>query len=326
MRDEVCVMAEDPCSLYQRDKCGLYPTCEKSHPGGASCASTVCDENEYCKTENGMPKCVKKSTGIGYESAGVSVVNGYRTSTNDKLDKTSNSASNANPYANANAPPPEPADPAEGHHVNSGKTWGVPAYPSNSSGISGYPPSVGKSVPNSGYPPYPSTNQENRQQNLGYPPYPTQNRMPVPGQPAYPAQSGQYPAYPGYPTQPGYPQQYPGYQNYPYGNNRNQNRMLHNNAYSAYPTRRPGKIRPTPPTPPPRSTSNGFGGRVSGNSGSRNSIGNGSIFSRLFGNDRIYGSHGVTTPRSRIQAGAGGYHTSHTSVDEHGNRVWRFSG
>lgn len=25
----------------------------------------VCGENEYCKTENGAPKCVKKSTGIG---------------------------------------------------------------------------------------------------------------------------------------------------------------------------------------------------------------------------------------------------------------------
>lgn len=34
MRDEVCVMAEDPCSIYQRDNCGRYPTCAKSHPGG----------------------------------------------------------------------------------------------------------------------------------------------------------------------------------------------------------------------------------------------------------------------------------------------------
>lgn len=34
MRDEVCVMAEDPCSIYQRDNCGRYPTCKKSRPGG----------------------------------------------------------------------------------------------------------------------------------------------------------------------------------------------------------------------------------------------------------------------------------------------------
>lgn len=27
-------MAEDPCSIYQRDNCGRYPTCAKSHPGG----------------------------------------------------------------------------------------------------------------------------------------------------------------------------------------------------------------------------------------------------------------------------------------------------
>ncbi|CAD1479263.1 unnamed protein product, partial [Heterotrigona itama] len=91
-----------------------------------------------------------------------------------------------------------------------------------------------------------------------------------------------------------------------------------------YPTRTAGKIRPTPPpTPPPRSSSfNGYGGRVSGNSGSRNTIGNGSIFSRLFGNDR----YGATTPRSRAHQGASGYYDSHTSVDDQGNRIWRFSG
>lgn len=25
----------------------------------------VCGENEYCKSENGAPKCVRKSTGLG---------------------------------------------------------------------------------------------------------------------------------------------------------------------------------------------------------------------------------------------------------------------
>lgn len=157
-RDEVCVMAEDPCSIYQRDNCGRYPTCSKAHPGEANCASTVCGENEYCKTENGLPTCVKKSTAI------------------------------------------------------------------------------------------------------------------------------------------------------------------------AYPTQRPWRIGPNPPMPPPRSSSNGYGGRISGNSGSRNTIGDGSIFNRLFGNDRIYGSRGATTPGSRYQPGGRGYYNTHASVDNQGNRVWTFSG
>lgn len=95
---------------------------------------------------------------------------------------------------------------------------------------------------------------------------------------------------------------------------------------TANPTRRPGKIRPTSPTPPPRSSSNGYGGRISGNSGSRNTIGNGSIFNRLFGNDRIYGSNDVTTPKSSVYPGGSGYYKTHTSVDDQGNRVWKFFG
>ncbi|KAK1130108.1 hypothetical protein K0M31_019792 [Melipona bicolor] len=239
-RDEVCVMAEDPCSIYQRDNCGRYPTCAKAHPGGASCESTVCGENEYCKTENGVPTCVKKSTAIGYESAGVSSVNGQPINGGESRDKSSNSASNSNPYANANAPP-APVEPVGGYHqVNSGGNLGYPAYPSNSGSNRG--------GSNGGYPPYPSTNQGNRQQDLGYPPYPTHTRMPMPGQanyPPYPGQPGGQPSYPysgqqpGYPAPPpGYPQQHPGNQNYPYGNypyaNPNQNRMYHNNVYSGY--------------------------------------------------------------------------------------------
>jgi hypothetical protein len=131
----------------------------------------------------------------GYESAGVSYVNGERVSGN-----------NANPYANANAPP-APAYPSgdnsEHHRSSVGSNLGYPPYPSN----------TGSSA--NGYPPYPqSTNQAGRHQDLGYPPYPTQNRMPIPGQSAYP----------GYPQNTGYPQapQHPGYQNYPYQNYPNQ--------------------------------------------------------------------------------------------------------
>lgn len=173
-------------------------------------------------------------------------MNGQRVNTDEKqqLDKTtaSNSASNSNPYANANAPP-APAEPAGGyrHQVNSATNLGYPPYPSSdterskSGGYPSYP--AGSS---NGYPPYPSPNQGNRQQDLGYPPYPTHNKMPMPGQsnyPTYPGQPGHsnYPVYPGQqPGYPGYPQQLPGHQNYPYPNYPNQNRMYHNNVYSGY--------------------------------------------------------------------------------------------
>ncbi|EFN68655.1 hypothetical protein EAG_14954 [Camponotus floridanus] len=219
--DETCVMAEDPCTGYS-DKCGRYPTCQRT--SGASCTTMICGENEYCKTENGAPKCVKKSTGLGYESAGVSYVNGERVSGN-------NANSNGNPYANANAPPPEPPYPSNvdhrDHHQSSyGSNLGYPPYPNNAgSSASGYPP---------------QTNQAGRHQDLGYPPYPTQNRMPMPGQPMYPQQNAGYPPqqnYPqqnaGYPPQHNYPQQYPG-QNHPYQNYPNQPQRGYNHPNSIY--------------------------------------------------------------------------------------------
>ncbi|XP_043492268.1 uncharacterized protein DDB_G0283357-like [Polistes fuscatus] len=222
--DEVCVIAEDPCTSYS-DKCGSYPTCKKTSNNEGSCSSIICDKNEYCRTENDIPKCVSKISSNGFQSAGVDIVNGQQVSNSD-TNKHTNTNSNTNPYANANAPP-APADPVPGgtgyHQVNTGTNIGYPSYPSN----------VGSSNNNNGYPPYPSTNQGNhpRTDNLGYPPYPTMNRMPQPGQ-GYPGQG--YPPYPGqsgYP-QAGYPQQqypngqrypvgqYPGYQNYPNQNHR----------------------------------------------------------------------------------------------------------
>ena len=144
----------------------------------------------------------------GYESAGVSYVNGQRV----------NSENNANPYANANAPPMPavpsyPSSDSEHHRSSSGSNLGYPPYPSNT-GTSGH-----------GYPQ--STNQAGRQ-DLGYPPYPTQNRMPTPGQSAYPS----YPQNSGYPQAPVNPQ-YPGYQNYPYQNYPNQ-RGYNYNSNSMY--------------------------------------------------------------------------------------------
>lgn len=210
--DETCVMAEDPCTGYT-DKCGRYPTCRRT--SGASCTSMVCGENEYCKNENGEPKCVRKSTGLGYESAGVSSVNGER---------VMNGGNNANPFANANAPPPPPypsGDNSEHHRSSFGSNLGYPPYPSNTgSSAHGYPQ---------------SSDQAGRHQDLGYPPYPTQNRMPIPGQSAYPG----YPQNTGYPQAPANYPQYPGYQNNPYqnypaqrGHNYNSNSIYRRNAAS----------------------------------------------------------------------------------------------
>lgn len=123
--------------------------------------------------------------------------------------------SNVNPYANANAPPVPPypsGDNGDHHRASYGSNLGYPPYPGSSA--NGYPSQ--------------STNQAGRQPDLGYPPYPTQNRMPVPGQPIYPQNSG-------YPPPGNYPQQYPGYQNnYPYQNYPNQQRGYSNHPNSIY--------------------------------------------------------------------------------------------
>ncbi|XP_067204447.1 uncharacterized protein [Linepithema humile] len=170
--DETCVMAEDPCYGSHSDQCGRYPTCKRI--SDVSCTTTVCGQNEYCKSENGAPKCVRKSTGLGYESAGISYVNGEQLNGNNK-----------NPYANANAPPMDPGKNDEYHPSFHGSNLGYPPYPSN----------IGSSA--NGYPSQPN-NQPGRQHDLGYPPYP-QNRMPVPGQ--------GYPQFTGFPQAPtNYPQ------------------------------------------------------------------------------------------------------------------------
>jgi hypothetical protein len=152
----------------------------------------------------------------GYESAGVSYVNGERVI----------SGNNAYPYANANAPP-APVNQTSGSNV----------YHQSSSGSNSYPPYPSNTGSSNGYPAYPqSTNQADRHHNLGYPPYPTQNKMPTPGQSSYPG----YPQSAGYPqTYANYPQQYPGYQsnnpypnypqqNYPHQNYPNQNQRGYN--------------------------------------------------------------------------------------------------
>ncbi|XP_011058118.1 PREDICTED: putative GPI-anchored protein PB15E9.01c isoform X1 [Acromyrmex echinatior] len=151
--DETCVMVEDPCTGYT-DKCGRYPTCRRT--SDVSCTSMVCGENEYCKSENGAPKCVRKSTGF--------------------------------------------ALPAGLNQVSHRSTTRVPS-------------------------------------------------------------------------------------------------------------------------PPPRSSS--YGGRYNGYSGSRNTVGDGSIFNRLFGNDRH--PRPTSSVRSTTQTSGNNYYNTHTHVDNYGNRIWTFS-
>ncbi|KAK2578753.1 hypothetical protein KPH14_012279 [Odynerus spinipes] len=328
LSSEVCVMAEDPCTIYTQDKCGRYPTCKKVNAGEASCTSTICHDNEYCRSENGVPKCVSKVAPNGFESAGVDIVNGQRVSSSD-TNKHVNT--NTNPYANANAPP-LPADPISNaggsHQANFGNNLGHFASPGN----------PGTSNNNNGYPPYPSTNQGShpRTDNLGYPPYPTQNRMPQPGQPGQPGHGYGYPPYSG---QSGYPQmeypqqypngqrypvgQYPGYQNYP-----NQNRVYPYNSNSIYlPYQRPGQRRPyyprERPTPPPRA----YGpGRSSGHSGSRNTIGDNSVWNRLFGGDHDRGHNSRPMGRIDPRQTDNSFYRTHVSTDKNNNRIWTFSG
>lgn len=145
----------------------------------------------------------------GYESAGISYVNGEQVNENNK-----------NPYANANAPPVP---------INPGNNDGYPRPSSGSnSGYPPYPSNIGFSA--NGFPSHaPSNNQAGRQQDLGYPPYPTQNRMPVPGQSSYPG----YPQFSGYPQAPtNYPQQYPGHHNYANQRGHNSNSIYRRNAAS----------------------------------------------------------------------------------------------
>lgn len=157
----------------------------------------------------------------GYDSAGVSTVNGQPSNPQDHGSQNPNS----DPFAHANAPPAEDVfgQPAKPYHpVDSGSNsdLGYPPYISNSGSGNSYP-----SGNNNGYP----SNSGNNQQpgkNDGYPPYPTRDRMPVPGQsnypnnqPANPYGQGVYPAYPsGYPQQPTNGQRNPNYPNYPPSN------------------------------------------------------------------------------------------------------------
>ncbi|CAD6224720.1 GSCOCG00005519001-RA-CDS [Cotesia congregata] len=234
---------------------------------------------------------------LGYESGGSSV-NGHRIDNNYNQD---------HPFNNANAPPPEHHD--SGYNQKPGNSdLGYPSYPSTNNGGHYSPPNSG--APGS---------------NLGYPPYPNQNRMPQPGY--YPQNNNGYPNY----QQPGLNNQYPSHQY----NTHNYNDRKYLRA-----PRRPGvggrgngdrgrpyvAPQPIPPTPPPRSSSRGYGNRYPGNGGygrSSNSIGTpDSVWNRDYDSTNRGGGSGRRGQRPSTYNGGKNNHNTHIATDSNGNRVW----
>ncbi|XP_012226074.1 probable ATP-dependent RNA helicase ddx17 isoform X2 [Linepithema humile] len=229
--DETCVMAEDPCYGSHSDQCGRYPTCKRI--SDVSCTTTVCGQNEYCKSENGAPKCVRKSTGLEYDEMQARIPtqqSNYPTETETRPRGSSDTSNlNGQSYLTGSSGYPSGLGyPSRNGYPSSGSS-GYPssqssAYPSSgssgypSSGSSGYPsnPATGSGYPNghsgsSGYPgnfrnPYNegSVGRTGASSvNAGYPSYPRTSAYPD-GNPSY---RGNYPN-----QNSGYPS------NYPYGN------------------------------------------------------------------------------------------------------------
>ncbi|XP_071569358.1 uncharacterized protein [Temnothorax nylanderi] len=178
--DETCVMAEDPCTGYT-DKCGRYPTCRKT--SDASCTSMVCGGNEYCKSENGAPKCVRKSTGLENDQMRTRTVPKRQTSypteaeTHGSSDTSNNSDGQSYP-ARSLGYPSGSGYPGNSGYPSSGSSRAPDStnqprsgYPSSdsasyspsrssgypSSGSSGYPSSGSSGYPSSGSSGYPSS-------------------------------------------------------------------------------------------------------------------------------------------------------------------------
>ncbi|XP_018339980.1 PREDICTED: protein rtoA-like isoform X3 [Trachymyrmex septentrionalis] len=144
--DETCVMAEDPCTGYT-DKCGRYPTCRRTSDVG--CTSMVCGENEYCKSENGAPRCVRKSTGLENE---------MRTRTIPKRQTSYPTASETHGSSDTPKNSDDQSYPARSGYPSSSGYPGS-SYPNSGSSRasdssnqpqSGYPSSQSSGYPNSG--------------------------------------------------------------------------------------------------------------------------------------------------------------------------------
>ncbi|XP_077266424.1 uncharacterized protein LOC143899757 isoform X2 [Temnothorax americanus] len=200
--DETCVMAEDPCTGYT-DKCGRYPTCRKT--SDASCTSMVCGGNEYCKSENGAPKCVRKSTGLENDQTRTRTVPKRQTSypteteTHGSSDTSNNSDGQSYPartlgYPSGSGYPGNSGYPSSGSSRAPDSTnQPRSGYPSSDS--AGYSPSRSSGYPSSGSSGYPSGRSS------GYPSsgssgYPSSGSSGYPssGSSGYPSQSSGYPS------------------------------------------------------------------------------------------------------------------------------------
>ncbi|XP_012271815.1 prisilkin-39 [Orussus abietinus] len=190
LSNEVCIMAEDPCTLYSQNQCGRYPTCKKmSQAGALSCTTMICPSGQYCKTEDGKPTCVNQVPNSVYdlfaeyvdvenrilrkrqsEPEGIVVTGTLETSKKSDYPAGSgypSSGSSSSGYPKSSGYP-------AGGSSSSGypKSSGYPAgsgYPSSSRSSSGYPGSG-----SSGYPGYPSTEASAKKAsassvNSGYP-------------------------------------------------------------------------------------------------------------------------------------------------------------
>ncbi|XP_018376264.1 PREDICTED: prisilkin-39-like isoform X3 [Trachymyrmex cornetzi] len=190
--DETCVMAEDPCTGYT-DKCGRYPTCRRT--SDVSCTSMVCGENEYCKSENGAPRCVRKPTGLENE---------MRTRTIPKRQTSYPTATETHGSSDTPKNSDDQSYPARSSGYPSSSGYPGSSYPNSGSlrtsdssnqPRSGYPSSQSSGYPNSGSG-YPSSGSS------GYPTggssgYPTggSSSYPTSGSSGYPSSgSSGYPS------------------------------------------------------------------------------------------------------------------------------------
>ncbi|XP_018310605.1 collagen alpha-1(IV) chain isoform X5 [Mycetomoellerius zeteki] len=221
--DETCVMAEDPCNGYT-DKCGRYPTCRRT--SDVSCTSMVCGENEYCKSENGAPKCVRKSTGLENEMRTRTIPKRQTsyptaTETHGSSDTSKNSDDQSYP-ARSSGYPSSSGYPGSSSYPSSSGYPGSSSYPSSSGypGSSSYPnsgssrASDSSNQPRSGYPNsgsgYPSSGSPSHSySNSGLSGYPSS------GSSNYPSRDSS-----GYPTGSAYPSKNSGSSGYP-DNSRN---------------------------------------------------------------------------------------------------------
>ncbi|XP_014211890.1 protein transport protein SEC9 isoform X2 [Copidosoma floridanum] len=157
---EVCVMAEDPCTIHRPDSCGSYPTCKKiSQPVSSSSGGSTSGQQ------------------LGTE------INNNNYPPQVPADPSGSRYANSNPYGNANAPPADEVNHPYGNHPNNNPVY--PPYPSNNNhNNNGYPPypsgnnRPGAPVDQYGYPVYPPTQYRPEQSNNRYPNAYPQHNMP----------------------------------------------------------------------------------------------------------------------------------------------------